>query len=138
MSVHLLGEVGPPDVRSGPNGGATSTYLGFKGPAWVSSKLVVQRLVPGDYTLQDAVANRAKGVRGQVVSAVPVTVAGHPGLDFRIQTTPNSNTPLLMVGRWVQLDARRIAVTFAFGDPSKERTINQVSEFVVGSLRLPR
>jgi hypothetical protein len=134
VGVHLLGEAGAPQSNAGPDGTTRLSSVAPKGPDGVTTLFVVSRK-PGLQIsdLQLGAESIAKGIDGRIVSSTPVTIAGRPGLDLRVET------PLVIIlRRSVLVDDNHIAVVSATGAADAERTITQAYEFVTGSLRIPR
>jgi hypothetical protein len=78
----------------------------------------------------------ARAKNGRVVSAQPVMVAGHPGLDVRIEFTDPQGRPGVDLIRYVELPRHLVGIE-SLGMASDERVLQQVHDILVKRLDLP-
>jgi hypothetical protein len=94
--------------------------------------------VPAGYVpdARQGAENTAATRNGRVVSAVPVTVSGRPGLDVRIESTDQQGRPLVDLIRYVELPRHLVGIE-SLGFASDERVLQQVHEIMVDRLVIP-
>ena len=94
--------------------------------------------IPAGYAAdaEQAAANTARSKNGRLVSAVPVTVAGHRGLDARIEIFDEQDRLIVDLIRYVELPQHLVGVE-SIALAGDERVLQQVHAIVVGELALP-
>jgi hypothetical protein len=122
--------------RIDPVGGGIA-YQSLEAPASVVNWFAVFP-VPAGYApdAEQGAANTASSNNGRVVSTRPVTVAGFPGLDVRIEFTDRQGRPIVDLIRYVELPQHLVGIE-SLGVASDERVLHQVHQIMVDKLTIP-
>jgi hypothetical protein len=127
---------GTPRPRPGTPDGTTA-FQAMGAPASVATWFGVFP-VPDGYVAdaRQGALNTATTKNGRVISAEPVTVAGHPALDVRIEFRTAEGYDMVDLIRYVELPGHLAGIE-SIGVRGDERVLQQVQQVMVDRLAVP-